>query len=68
MSVRRPSDFPDSHSLAKVAVSGPLAHPYTKLSKIPDWVNWFKILRLLEPIGHIPPTKLDEIDYQYQNI
>jgi transposase InsO family protein len=28
-----------------------------------EWVDWFTILRLLEPIGHIPPAEAEDRYY-----
>ena len=29
-----------------------------------EWVDWFKTLRLLEPIGHLPPAEYEARYYQ----
>ena len=31
-----------------------------------NWVDWFNNERLLEPIGYVPPTELEELHYQRQ--
>jgi len=31
-----------------------------------DWVDWFNNRRLLEPIGHVPPSEFEELHYQKQ--
>jgi putative transposase len=32
-----------------------------------EWVHWFNHHRLLEPIGHVPPAKLEASYYQSTN-
>jgi putative transposase len=32
-----------------------------------EWVHWFNEHRLLEPIGHIPPTEYEQMYYQQQS-
>lgn len=29
-----------------------------------EWVDWFKRLRLLEPIGHVPPAEKEAAHYR----
>ncbi len=29
-----------------------------------EWVDWFNHRRLLEPIGHVPPTELEAAYYR----
>jgi len=31
-----------------------------------NWVDWFNIKRLLEPIGYVPPAEFEELHYQRQ--
>ena len=31
-----------------------------------EWVDWFNNHRLLEPIGYVPPVKLEEMYYRGQ--
>ena len=30
------------------------------------WVDWFNNLRLLEPLSHVPPAEIEEMDYEEQ--
>ena len=32
-----------------------------------EWVDWFNNRRLLEPIGHVPPTEFEEAYYRQQS-
>lgn len=32
-----------------------------------EWVDWFNHRRLLEPIGHVPPTEFEEMYYRQQS-